>query len=94
VRSEGQADKGGADVPAGATPSLFMAIFVLAAAGVCVILLSASLGAATSGRSLLSSWFGAPGVEPARESIRTHGHKAGQFTQPYESAEVLDKPKA
>jgi hypothetical protein len=103
---EGQADREDADVPARAAPSLFTAIFVLVAAGIGVILLSASLGAATSGRSLFSSWFGASGVEVARKSIHAtadratdqhrspRGHHTGSLTQTSEFPEILGRSGA
>jgi hypothetical protein len=42
---------------------LFLPVLALAATGIAVIVLSGSLGAATSGRSFLSHWFGPPGTE-------------------------------
>ena len=41
--------------------ALILPILVLAAAGIGLILLAGSLGAATSGRSVLSFGYGAPG---------------------------------
>jgi len=40
---------------------LFLPVLALAAAGIAVILLSGSLGAATSGRGFLQHWLGTSG---------------------------------
>jgi hypothetical protein len=48
---------------------MFVPILLLAVAGVAVILLSGSLGAATSGRGFLADWLCPSEIAPAREGI-------------------------
>ena len=52
-----------ATVPDRARTSLFLPVLALSAAGIAVILISGSLGAATSGRGILSHWFDPPRAE-------------------------------
>ena len=52
-----------ATAPDRARANLLSPVLALAAAGIAIILISGSLGAATSGRGILSHWFDPPRAE-------------------------------
>ena len=58
----------------GTPTSSFLPVLMLAAAGIAVIVIAGSLGAATSGRSVRSPWFGPSekyGGQAPRDLTRT-----------------------
>jgi hypothetical protein len=74
---------------------LVLLVIALATAGTAVILLAGSLGAATSGRSIWSQWFG-PGVAlthsgATAESKRMRGQIADKLTRTSDFLEDLSK---
>jgi hypothetical protein len=77
-------------VPNSAATSLVLPVLALAAAGIGVILLAGSLGAATSGRTFWSQWFG-PSAALTHEKSRMRGQTSGDLTRTSDLPEVLDR---
>jgi hypothetical protein len=61
----------------------FLPVLALAAAGIAVILLAGSLGAATSGRSVWSPWFG--------PSEKNGGQAPRDLTRASGTPEIVDR---
>jgi hypothetical protein len=87
-----------ATVPNRALVHLVLLVIALATAGTAVILLAGSLGAATSGRSIWSQWFG-PGVALTHNGAmadgkKMHGQAADKLTRTSVFPEGLNRSGA
>jgi hypothetical protein len=67
-------------------------MLALAATGIAVILVSGTLGAATSGRGFLSHWFSER--PPEENSVSTRVRSADDLTRAFDLPEALDRSGA